>query len=202
MDAATLARATEPFFTTKGPGKGTGLGLSMVHGLAVQSKGKLVLRSETGKGTTVELWLPVATPSEASSGRRAVDARAPGAGGRPLTVLAVDDDNLVLLNTTLMLEDRDHVALHASSGQEALDILRKRRVDVVVTDQAMPQMTGLQLAAVIALEWPDLPVVIATGYAELPPDATLNMPKLAKPFRQEDLLRAIAAAMNGRRAGD
>lgn len=197
MDEATLARAVEPFFTTKGPGKGTGLGLSMVHGLAVQSQGKLVLKSTSGVGTTVELWLPAATPTGVTSDHRAGTARAFGEGSRPLTVLAVDDDNLVLLNTTAMLEDRNHVALRARSGQEALDILRKRTVDVVVTDQAMPRMTGLQLAEAIAIEWPELPVVIATGYAELPRGTSL--PKLAKPFRQNDLLRAIIDATQARR---
>src|SRR5206468_3170470 len=91
MDEATLARATEPFFTTKGPGKGTGLGLSMVHGVAEQSGGRLVLQSHVGKGTTAELWLPVAQAiAEASKEPSKPPVAASDHEG--LVVLAVDDD--------------------------------------------------------------------------------------------------------------
>jgi trimethylamine---corrinoid protein Co-methyltransferase len=117
MDEATLARATEPFFTTKGVGKGTGLGLSAVHGVMEQSGGELVLKSTKGKGTTAELWLPVA------SGEPAHDRIRPSAEpdqtevGRPLVVLAVEDDSLVLMNTVAMLEDLGHSVLEATLGR-------------------------------------------------------------------------------------
>src|SRR5205085_746374 len=95
MDEDTQARAMEPFFTTKGVGKGTGLGLSMVHGLAAQSGGRLGLRSAVGRGTTVELWLPVA----ANAPTRAKEERAsPPPASQPLSILVVDDDRLVLIN--------------------------------------------------------------------------------------------------------
>ncbi len=191
MDEATLRRAMEPFFTTKGIGKGTGLGLSMVHGLAEQSGGRFVLKSRKGEGTTAELWLPVAErPALAieqirdSAGNAALH---PGA----LVVVAVDDDSLVLTNTIAMLDDLGHTGVAAASGQEALDILRRKKaVDLVITDQIMPQMTGQQLAEAIRKEWPELPVLLTTGYAETEPGVAL--PKLAKPFTQNELAEEIA----------
>jgi PAS domain S-box-containing protein len=192
MDEATLARATEPFFTTKGVGKGTGLGLSMVHGLAEQLGGRLVLKSRPGEGTVAEIWLPVAhaEPLETRDAMPAAATLPPGT--RPLAVLVVDDDSLVLSNATAMLDDLGHTVLEASSGSQALDILRGgKHVDVVVTDQAMPHMTGSELADRIKAEWPDLPIVLATGYAELElPKA--GLPILPKPFNQAEIAKALA----------
>lgn len=193
MDEATLKRAAEPFFTTKGIGKGTGLGLSMVHGLAEQSGGRLLLSSKKGEGTTAELWLPLAEVT-ATPGDAARTGNAGQTAMRPLTVLAVDDDRLVLMNTVAMLEEMGHTVLEATSGHQALEILRQHAtLDLLITDEAMPQMTGLQLAKTVQAERPGLPIILATGYAEVPRDATL--PKLSKPFFQEDLVRAVAAAV-------
>lgn len=194
MDEATLQRATEPFFTTKGVGRGTGLGLSMVQGLAAQLGGRLRLESEKGKGTKVELWLPLAN----AAARERPDAQADDASGRAektWTILAVDDDALVRKNTVAMLEDMGHTVLEAPSGARALEILQAHRVDLVFTDQAMPRITGLELAEQIRARWPGLPVVIATGYAELPANS-LALPKLGKPFDQRDLQRAITEALH------
>jgi len=189
MDAETLARATEPFFTTKGVGKGTGLGLSMVHGMAEQIGGRFVLKSSPGQGTSGEIWIPAAAANAAVLTEEAAPA---DHGPAPsLKVLAVDDDGLVLFNTLAMLEDLGHVALEARSGTEALDILEKNAVDLVITDQAMPQMSGMQLIAAIKERWPNLPVILATGYAELPAGAIQGMPKLAKPFSETDLASTI-----------
>lgn len=108
-------------------------------------------------------------------------------------VLAVDDDGLVLMNTVVMLEDLGHTVFEASSGRQALDILRREKaIDLVITDHAMPQMTGVQLAVAIKAERPNLPIILATGYAELPPGSEANLPKLAKPFRQQELSQAVA----------
>jgi PAS domain S-box-containing protein len=193
MDEATLKRAAEPFFTTKGIGKGTGLGLSMVHGLAEQSGGRLVLHSKIGEGTTAELWLPLAE-AVAVNGDAAAAGDAGTGATRPLTVLAVDDDRLVLMNTVAMLEEMGHTVLEATSGHQALEILRQHAtLDLLITDEAMPQMTGLQLAKTVRAERPGLPIILATGYAEVPRDSTL--PKLSKPFFQEDLVRAVASAV-------
>jgi PAS domain S-box-containing protein len=187
MDVETLRRATEPFFTTKGVGKGTGLGLSMVHGLAEQLGGTFTLKSRPGEGTTAELWLPVAT-GRAPAEEIDIAPRTPNKYREPLTILVVDDDSLVLTNTVAMIEDLGHNALPVNSGAEALALLRQDdRADLVVTDQVMPQMSGLQLADAIKAEWPDLPVIIATGYADLPPGGGIDFPKLSKPYTQAQL---------------
>jgi PAS domain S-box-containing protein len=196
MDATTLARATEPFFTTKGVGKGTGLGLSMVHGLAEQLGGRLQLESAPGAGTTASLWIPVAAGAEDSAHR---SEPAPAPEPTSLHILAVDDDALILVNTAAMLEDLGHQVTTAYSGHEAMAALaRMKRVDLVITDQAMPGMTGTELAAAIRRERPDLPVLLATGYAELPDGEMSGIPRLNKPFLQAHLDQAIAAAMRGR----
>jgi len=194
MDARTLARAAEPFYTTKGIGKGTGLGLSMVHGLAEQSGGRLQIRSRPGEGTVVELWLPEARIDERPQILCDDAAADEDVRGRPLVVLAVDDDSLVLINTVAMLEDLGHRVFPATSAREALGILRNEDVDLLITDYAMPQMTGAQLADAIKADHPDLPVVMASGYADLPPGTETQLPRLAKPFFQRDLATAIAQA--------
>jgi CheY-like chemotaxis protein len=199
MDADTLSRAAEPFFTTKGPGKGTGLGLSAVHGLAEQSGGRLVLRSQKGRGTTAEMWLPLATDDDALHTSSKQAAIAADAHVRPLTILAVDDDRLVLMNTGEMLRDMGHRVLEATSGQQALDIMRREKVELVITDQAMPHMTGTQLAERIRAEQPDLPIILTTGYAELPTGANVSLPKLDKPFHLHDLARAVVSAIRRER---
>jgi len=179
MDEETLKRATEPFFTTKGVGKGTGLGLSMVHGVAEQSGGWFTLRSRKDEGTTAELWLPVAEGQRPANVRsKSVDAVVHQGS---LVVLAVDDDGLVLTNTLAMLDDLGHTGIAASSGKEALEILRQHgSIDLVITDYAMHKMTGLQLAGAIKREWPKLPVVIATGFAEMEPETGTKQLTLLK----------------------
>jgi CheY-like chemotaxis protein len=200
MDEETLRRAMEPFFTTKGPGRGTGLGLSMVHGFAEQSGGWFNLRSRKGEGTTAELWLPIADAKADATDRNAGLASVAAINGRSLVVLAVDDDGLVLTNTIAMLNDLGHTGLAASSGKKALDILRQQdHVDLVVTDYAMPQMSGLQLAAAIGKEWPHLPVILATGYAEMEPEIVSSLPRLAKPFTEAELARELDRIVPGLR---
>jgi CheY-like chemotaxis protein len=201
MDEPTLAHAAEPFFTTKGIGKGTGLGLSMVHGMSEQIGGRLVLKSRKGEGTTAEIWAPVASP-QPETVLQSAEASRIGANDetRSLVILAVDDDALVLMNTIAMLEDLGHTVFEAASGKEALDVFRREKdIDVVITDQAMPVMSGTQLADAIRAERRDLPIILATGFAELPPDTGGDLFKLDKPFRQEELAEAIAAALQKER---
>jgi PAS domain S-box-containing protein len=200
MNEETLARATEPFFTTKGVGKGTGLGLSMVHGMTAQMGGRLLLKSTPGKGTVAEIWLPAATGEGDAAAPAAKPADA--APAKTLRVLAVDDDALVLFNTTAMLEDLGHVALEAASGAQALAILRREQIDLVITDQAMPQMTGMQLLETIRTEWPQMPVILATGYAELPGGAGAGVARLGKPFSEQELARAIAVLKRSQTGAD
>ncbi len=203
MDEETLRKATEPFFTTKGLGKGTGLGLSMVHGFAEQSGGRFTLHSQQGKGTTAELWLPAAKVSHQKITTTQSAQAAPANTPYPLTVLAVDDDALVLMNTVAMLEDLGHTAFEAYSGREALEILRREDlIDLVITDQAMPRMTGTELAKAIKYEWPDIPVLLATGYADRVPGDDIGLPKVAKPFLQGGLADAILRINPPRRTGD
>jgi CheY-like chemotaxis protein len=193
MESETLRRAVEPFYTTKEIGKGTGLGLSMVHGFAEQSGGRLILRSRRGEGTTAELWLPTAEAPTWPIAAPQSAHPAPAEQLRPLRVLAVDDDALVLMNTAAMLEDLGHTVFEACSGKEALEILqREDSVDLIITDQAMPQMTGTQLAKAIKQEWPNMPILLATGYAEIRPEDDLGLPKLSKPFLQDELAAALA----------
>jgi CheY-like chemotaxis protein/two-component sensor histidine kinase len=195
MSPETLAHATEPFFTTKGVGKGTGLGLSMVHGTAEQAGGRLFIFSAAGEGTTAEVWLPAAPVKSGSNVADQERAAEDGGGARSLHVLAVDDDALVLFNTVAMLEDLGHTVIEASSGPAALDALRGASIDLVVTDQAMPKMTGVQLIEAIRASSPDLPAILATGYAEIPGgvgDATI---RLNKPFTGTELAKAIAASV-------
>jgi PAS domain S-box-containing protein len=197
MDTETLARATEPFFTTKGVGKGTGLGLSMVHGIAQQSGGGLQIESQKGTGTTVTLYLPEASSDAAALAPTVsavhVEAAAP-APREPakLAILVVDDDPLVLSTAVEMLAYAGYDAHGASSGHEALSKLRVLgELAAVVTDHAMPGMTGSELAAEIAKLRPGLRVVLASGYAELPGIAPGIAVQLQKPFGRAALLAAI-----------
>jgi PAS domain S-box-containing protein len=190
MDEETLGRAIEPFFSTKGIGKGTGLGLSMVHGLAAQLGGELIIRSRLGQGTSVELWLPVSTEPMAEVTAAATSRPARMTRGR---ALLVDDEDLVRMSTADMLSDLGFEVIEAGSAEEALTLLRSgATVEILVTDHLMPGMSGAQLAREIQAIAPGLPVLIVSGYAEmdgLPSD----LPRLVKPFRVGELLERIAA---------
>ncbi|KFC64432.1 PAS/PAC sensor hybrid histidine kinase [Devosia sp. LC5] len=189
MDAETLKSAIEPFFSTKELGKGTGLGLSMVHGLAVQLDGALKLISAPGEGTTAELWLPVSTSPVTELREMPLErTEAPAS-----TILVVDDDALINMNTVDMVEDLGHTALEAYSGKQALEILGSgQQVDMLITDYAMPGMTGVELAGKARQLRPGLPILLATGYADLPSGTSTDLPRLAKPYQQTDLATQIA----------
>lgn len=197
MDEATLKSAIEPFFSTKELGKGTGLGLSMVHGLAVQLGGALRLASRLGEGTTAELWLPVAelTTKEIMPMETVQTLSAPPSS----VILVVDDDALINMSTVDMVQDLGHTALEAYSGKEALQILDSgRHIDALITDYAMPGMTGVELANRARELRPDLPILLATGYAELPDGTTIDLPRLAKPYQQTELATQISRLLVGR----
>ena len=194
MDPETLEKATTPFFTTKGIGKGTGLGLPMVQGLMAQSGGRLVMKSMVGQGTTAELWLPIAPATAVLEPVEQNSAQAPVP---PLRVMAVDDDSLVLMNTVLMLEDLGHMVLEANSAEEALRLLDQGPLpDILITDHAMPHMTGAELAKQVSAKYPSVKVVLATGYAELPGGEGADLLRLSKPFTQQQLNDALAAVAN------
>ena len=197
MDETTLARATDPFFTTKGVGKGTGLGLSMVHGLAEQSGGRLKLRSAPDQGTTAELWLPLAAVIPEIAAPEKTPPPEPAAyDGPDWHILVVDDDELVRMTMTSLLEDAGHRVIEASNGNDALQILqRENGIDLVITDHAMPGMTGVQLTEAIQAAWPKLPVILATGYVELGESEHIHIQRLTKPYGRVELLKAIRQAM-------
>jgi len=199
MDEGTLKRAPEPFFTTKGVGKGTGLGLSMVYGLAAQSGGAARLSSQPGSGTTVEMWFPVAVGGEARTAPAAPVALAGPA--RSCCVLFVDDDPMVSNSTVAMLEQLGHRVLVAPSASLALDVIRlEPRIDLVITDHAMPGMNGMELAARIRTLKPDVPIILATGYADVPASRDPSIPRIDKPYRLEKLAALIASVMDRRAA--
>jgi len=196
MDEDTLSRAMEPFFTTKGVGKGTGLGLPMVHGMAEQSGGKLALKSKLGRGTSAELYLPVAPDATSRPAQKITGTHVLSPIDRKLAILTVDDDPLVALNTSALLEELGHTVYSAPSALQALDILhRGNKIDLMITDQLMPDMTGSELASRIRAENAHLPIILATGYAELAPGEGEGLPRLTKPFSQRELAEAIARAV-------
>ena len=177
MDPATLGRAVEPFFSTKGLGRGTGLGLSMVHGLAAQLGGALNLKSAPGRGTTAEIWLPVTS--------REVDA-SPSAqwkmpvAPRPATILLVDDEDVVRAATAEMLEDVGYTVLQADSGPAALAILRNNEsIDLLITDYLMPGMNGVELIRNARNVRPSLLALIISGYSTIAEGPGADLPRLA-----------------------
>ncbi len=192
MDETTLRRAVEPFFSTKGIGKGTGLGLSMVHGLAAQSGGKLVIHSTPGEGTTATLWLPEADEAQPDHAPPvASEAVVPTAE----TILVVDDEDMVRASTAAMLTDLGFAVIEAGSAAEALALLESgRAVDALVTDYLMPETNGAELIAAARRLRPGLPAMLVTGYAET--DALdPALVRLGKPFRQAELAKAVAGVL-------
>ena len=194
MDAETLRRAMEPFFTTKGVGKGTGLGLSMVHGLAQQLGGLLELKRTPGEGATAALWIPL-YDGPALAATPPLLAETKPAEPPKLAILVVDDDALVLLNALSMLEDAGHAVTAATSGSEAIKVLDTGTpFDLMITDHGMPGMTGSELIRKARASRPGLRIVLATGYAELPSNAP-TVPRLAKPYTYAQLEASVAEVM-------
>ena len=190
MAPETLARAVEPFFSTKEVGRGTGLGLSMVHGLAAQLGGGFAMSSELGQGTRADLYLPAA---DAAAADERPPARLPERPmERRLSVLLVDDEDLVRSATAEMIRDLGHSVIDAADGEEALAKLAEQSFDVVVTDYKMPRMDGAQLAQKIRQRRPGTAVLVITGYTGIAAEE-LSVPKLAKPFGRADMAAALAA---------
>jgi len=191
MDAATIARAVEPFFSTKGIGQGTGLGLSMAHGLASQLGGALTIESAPGQGTEVIIWLPESqepAPAQPQAQTVAVQARAPA----DETVLLVDDEEQIRAITGDMLTELGFKVHAAESAAAALAALEQGLLpDVVMTDHLMPGMTGVELALAVRARWPAVKLLVVSGFADVEGlDPTL--PRLNKPFVQSELAAALA----------
>ena len=191
MDSATLQKAIEPFFSTKELGKGTGLGLSMVHGLALQMNGRLRLTSAPGKGTTADLWIPVSTAELAEREETISAAHRPNPSG-PKRILLVDDDVLIAMSSADMLTDLGHDVVETHSAKEALKLIDGGETfDLLITDYSMPGMTGMELAKAARDRVPGLPILLASGYADLPSGVEIDVARLGKPYSQDQLALMI-----------
>jgi CheY-like chemotaxis protein len=190
MDQATLQRAIEPFFSTKGIGKGTGLGLSMVHGLVQQLGGAMTLTSCPGEGTEVELWVPQSESLPASAETAGVEEIDDGRG----LALLVDDEELVRMSTAAMLAELGYSVQEASSAEEAIALMDEGlRPAVVITDHLMQGMTGTDLAREVKIRGWGAPVLIISGYAD-EQGIDPALPRLTKPFVNAELAAALASA--------
>lgn len=194
MDPETASRIFEPFFTTKKTGQGTGLGLSQVYGFATQSGGDVLVDSRPGEGTTVTILLPCTEgnllPSPAMRSAEAVPNQ-PRA-----EILVVEDNAEVGRFADTLLTELGHSVTLATSGEEALELTRQRKFDVVFSDVVMPGMGGLRLAEKLADEKPDLPVILATGYSqEISESGSGGRPVILKPYRLATLSQALADAI-------
>jgi PAS domain S-box-containing protein len=197
MDGETLAHVFEPFFTTKALGKGTGLGLATVHGIVTQNGGVASVHSETGRGTTFRIYLPrMEEPSVAAASTE--EAPAEPAGG---TVLLVEDDEAVRRTLAAMLDALGFAVLVAAEWREALSLAGRKdlRVDVLLTDVVMPELSGKELCERLRVLRPRLPVLYMSGYTA---DAVAHhgiledgVQFIQKPFTMDDLARAIRTAL-------
>jgi signal transduction histidine kinase/ActR/RegA family two-component response regulator len=195
MDAQTLAKAVEPFFSTKAVGKGTGLGLSMVFGLAQQSGGALRIESAPSQGTTARLWLPIATEAAWDASETASDAVTQGSARAK--ILFVDDDLLIAGSTVALLEDLGHEVTEVHSAKAALRLLDEGLpADLLITDHAMPGMTGAELAREVRQQRPELPILLATGFAEFKDVEVSDVARLAKPYTQAEMADQIARLLS------
>ncbi|WP_437881122.1 response regulator [Pseudomonas sp. LRF_L74] len=194
MDEEVLAKVFEPFFTTKAVGKGSGLGLAQVFGFAKQSGGGVSIVTAPDQGTQVKVLLP-AVVQPLREAREAVEAPPSSQAAPARTILLVDDDASVRMVTGMLLGDMGYVVIEADSGDAALRAL-DGRVEMLVTDYAMPGMTGAELAEAVRLRRPGLPILFITGYAELgglEMDDTLI---LQKPYREDELAAKLRQALH------
>jgi len=201
MSEDVRRRATEPFFTTKGQDRGTGLGLAMVHGFVQQSLGRLELESVAGEGTTIRMLFPAAigdagrlSPPALPSAMRRVSAQGTE------TILLVEDSDDVRALAAEQLSALGYKLVLASSGEEALELWDKQKIDLLFTDIVMPGgMSGLELVERFVDLAPDIPVLMTTGYnedlvADIPRGTSLDV--IGKPYRREELADRIRMALD------
>jgi CheY-like chemotaxis protein len=202
MDRATLARAAEPFFTTKPRGQGTGLGLAMARGFAEQSGGALALSSVQGHGTKISVWLPQAQPGTADSEHHDSDEAAAQLPQSAPKVLVVDDDALICETMCETLQIAGYKAFSAPNAMAALPIVKQAgEVDLLLTDFSMPGLNGVGLIREAQRHRPDLPAILMTGYAGdvagLSNDETANVHfvLLRKPVSSHELFAQLASLL-------
>ena len=204
MPADVIARAAEPFFTTKPPGKGTGLGLSMIYGFAKQSKGHLSIYSEVGLGTTIRLYLPKAQSEEAGDADPAVVPKvkelARARGGE--SILVVEDNADLRRASVRRLTALGYKCQEAQSGPAALAMLDQgERFDLLFTDISLPDgILGPELAKLAEERQPGLKVLFTTGYAKVQKSSGEEQPHatyvLRKPYRNQELAESVRAALD------
>jgi signal transduction histidine kinase/CheY-like chemotaxis protein len=199
MAPEILARAFEPFFTTKNLGKGTGLGLSQLYGFARQSGGTARIESEVGTGTTVTIYLP-RTKAEAHEQPRALPEKHAETSAR---ILVVDDDEGVRKVAAAIVEELGFEVLSAAGAREALRLLEAGAVDLLITDILMPETTGVELARQVREKWPKLPILFASGYADVKTfgEELEDETVLRKPFRIAEVAARIAEMLERKGEG-
>ncbi len=189
MDEATIAKAVEPFFSTKGIGQGTGLGLSMAHGLASQLNGALTIQSRPGDGTEVSIWLPA---SNEPIGSRDEHQDAYADSMKAGTVLIVDDEECIRLSTSSMLAELGFDVHEVSTAEKALQFMKTGvDIDILITDHLMPNMTGVELARAVKAVHPSVKILIISGFAEAE-GIDPCFARLHKPFIQSELISALS----------
>jgi two-component system, cell cycle sensor histidine kinase and response regulator CckA len=199
MDHAVMERMFEPFYTTKDIGRGTGLGLSAVHGIVADHKGAMLVTSKPGEGTSFELFFPLHGVAE--------DAGAGKSTGLPSgseRILVVDDEPQIARTTAKLLERLGYRPTAFSSPQEALAAFEAAPEEwgLVVTDQTMPQLTGIELAHKMLSRRPDLPIILCSGFGLGLNDASIRAlglrAFLPKPVEQGELARAVRSGIDRR----
>jgi CheY-like chemotaxis protein len=195
MDAALQTRIFEPFFTTKPKHVGTGLGLATVYGIVKQSGGYITVESRPGKGTTFRVYLPVPEASESRPGEPASEPLELRVSGTE-TVLVVEDDTAVRSLVLRVLQRQGFAVLEATDGREALEVLRaaERRVDVLITDAIMPEMSGTDLIREARVAHPAVRALLISGYGES--DLAGGTPYLAKPFTPDQLVHRVRQVLD------
>lgn len=206
MDEGTQEHLFEPFFTTKEAGRGTGLGLSMVYGIVKESGGAIRFSSEAGRGTIFTIYLPAREAVEEPLAGAVPAVSSDEAGGEAARVLLVEDYEPIRTIAAEVLRNNGYVVVEAQDAGEAMSLAAKNRTgfDLLLTDVAMPKVSGQELAQKLTAERPEMPVLYMTGFADhvlgrgpmVPAGAKL----LEKPFVPDSLLEAVRAAMDQVRA--
>ena len=193
--AEQMARLFEPFFTTKDVGKGTGMGLAVVHGIIHELGGHVVVNSTPGKGACFEVYLKASALVQKKADYMSDNSSVVAVGGE--TVLIVDDEPLVREFVSELLTEGGYTVLLAADPFEALDIVKSkhRKIDAIITDQSMPGMTGVKMARIISDMFPNIPIVLSTGYGDEITEEELKDSGIRlminKPMKGPDLLSAI-----------
>ena len=200
IPAHLVSKVFDPFFTTKPIGKGTGLGLSQVFGIARQSGGTVQIDSVEGQGTILRLWLPLSAAVELIDSAQGLGVLAREQPQR--RILVVDDDPGVRRFIVECLQMLGHEVSEAASGQDGLALLETASPDLLIVDFAMPGMNGVEMVQAVRRRWPDLAIILATGYANMDTvEEVLDLGQvLKKPFRIDDLDFAVRSALNLRAA--